>query len=219
MKEISVKSFSMAMGIRRPGFQLLTLQDPSTVPAGSPTFGDVPCFLPDQLGIYLAIYVPLILASLLALLVSNGYRTLHGGAHTSWQSVPSRIPLRARTRSPTDEEQVNLWGSAPPPLPPTLHIVDELEDEEDADEGSPYALPPPTPAVAVTGKGRRARSWQSRIRSMRRRCATLLCRRRGTDGGLRRSRAGLLRGFAEDVLDVAWVPLVLFAAIAWWMFL
>lgn len=71
-KEISVKSFSMAMGVKVPGFQLLSLFPPSETNGQS--FFDVPCFLPSQLGIYINVYVPFILMSLAALLVSNYYR-------------------------------------------------------------------------------------------------------------------------------------------------
>lgn len=212
VNEVSVKSFSMAMGIRRPGFQLLSLIPPSAMPAGSQTFGDVPCFLPDQIAIYVSVYVPLIILNLLALLLRNAYRVLQ--SHTSWSR--SGIPLR--TRSPTDEERVNLWGGSPPPLPPALHVYSE-HGEEVGDDDSSFVLPPPTPAVAVTQKGRRGRTWPSRLRSMRRRLAYMASCRSSPDSALERNRTGLLRGFLEDVLDVAWVPVLLFGAIAWWAFL
>ncbi|KIP11652.1 hypothetical protein PHLGIDRAFT_83335, partial [Phlebiopsis gigantea 11061_1 CR5-6] len=86
VKEISVKSFSMAMGVRRPGFQLLSLVPPASVQAGTATFGDVPCLLPDQIGIYVSVYVPLIVLSVLALLLANAHRVWQGsgraGRHT-----------------------------------------------------------------------------------------------------------------------------------------
>ncbi|ETW80542.1 hypothetical protein HETIRDRAFT_21171, partial [Heterobasidion irregulare TC 32-1] len=69
VREVSVKSFSMAMGIARPGFHLLSLS-----PSGPPysqqddaplsTFADRPCFLPNQLSIYIWIYLPLFLLTL-----------------------------------------------------------------------------------------------------------------------------------------------------------
>ena len=88
VKEVSVKSFSMAMGIRRPGFQLLSLAPPSAMPAGAATFADVPCFLPDQLGIYISVYVPLILLSVLALLLGHAYRVsqAHGARAADGQT-------------------------------------------------------------------------------------------------------------------------------------
>ncbi|KZT19065.1 Metallo-dependent phosphatase, partial [Neolentinus lepideus HHB14362 ss-1] len=75
VREVTVKSFSMAMGIRRPGFQLLSLAAPqrnvyASVLSGQ-TVADRPCLLPDQLGIYLSVYVPLLLLSVAILLVAN----------------------------------------------------------------------------------------------------------------------------------------------------
>ncbi|GAA5964234.1 hypothetical protein JCM21900_002876 [Sporobolomyces salmonicolor] len=73
--ETTVKAFSMAMGIRRPGYHLLSLYaplppplsdsfdpafDPSTA-VPSPAYTATTCLLPDQLGIYLHIYLPLLL--------------------------------------------------------------------------------------------------------------------------------------------------------------
>ncbi|KAH9942328.1 Metallo-dependent phosphatase [Epithele typhae] len=68
--EITVKSFSMAMGIRKPGYQLLSLIPPKQYQSG-PSFAHQPCLLPNQLSIYLSVYVPFIVITLLALLVSN----------------------------------------------------------------------------------------------------------------------------------------------------
>lgn len=72
-REVTVKSFSMAMGIKRPGFQLLSLVPPPIVPDyaaefGNKTFADSPCLLPDQLGIYTTRYVPFLVITLLILL-------------------------------------------------------------------------------------------------------------------------------------------------------
>ncbi|CAE6419461.1 unnamed protein product, partial [Rhizoctonia solani] len=56
VREVSVKSFSMAMGIRRPGFQLLSLVAPDPSSPYSRTFSDTPCHLPDQMQIYTHVY-------------------------------------------------------------------------------------------------------------------------------------------------------------------
>ncbi|KAI0051173.1 Metallo-dependent phosphatase [Auriscalpium vulgare] len=55
--EITVKSISMAMGVRRPGFHLLSL-----APAAPPAHR--PCALPDQLAVYLRVYLPLFVLTL-----------------------------------------------------------------------------------------------------------------------------------------------------------
>ncbi|KAH6914314.1 Metallo-dependent phosphatase-like protein [Coprinopsis sp. MPI-PUGE-AT-0042] len=71
-KEISVKSFSMAMGIKRPGFQLLSLApDELRNPNRYKAHDDSPCFLPDQLGIYLRIYLPAFVLTLLLLFITD----------------------------------------------------------------------------------------------------------------------------------------------------
>ena len=68
IREVTLKSFSMVMGIRRPGFQLLSLATPT---GAGPSHADALCLLPDQLGIYLSRYLPLFICSLLALIVQT----------------------------------------------------------------------------------------------------------------------------------------------------
>lgn len=68
-REVTVKTFSEARGIRRPGFQLLTLFQPS--PALKTTHLDIPCFLPNAQGIYYTVYLPLALLTVSLLLICN----------------------------------------------------------------------------------------------------------------------------------------------------
>lgn len=58
IREITVKSFSWAMGVRRPGFQLVSLWNPvdstgKTVGTPLPTIQSHLCLLPDQLGLFI----------------------------------------------------------------------------------------------------------------------------------------------------------------------
>lgn len=67
------------MGIRRPGFQLLSLISPSrhTQEQSQEPIAHhlhTPCHLPDQLGIYLQIYLPLLIISILCVIAANIYR-------------------------------------------------------------------------------------------------------------------------------------------------
>jgi hypothetical protein len=55
---VTVKSLSIAMGIREPGFQLLSLSDESRTSAHQP------CSLPDQLRIYCWVYATLAFATI-----------------------------------------------------------------------------------------------------------------------------------------------------------
>lgn len=77
--ETTVKAFSMAMGVRRPGYHLLSLYGP-LAPSGTPpeeeedaplsfTYTQSNCVLPDALGTYLHVYLPLSLSFLLFFLV------------------------------------------------------------------------------------------------------------------------------------------------------
>ena len=66
VREVTVKSVSMAMGIRKPGFQLLSVPENGGYSAGAI---DELCLLPDQIGIYLDWYLPLIAVTLGVMIV------------------------------------------------------------------------------------------------------------------------------------------------------
>lgn len=73
VRETTVKSFSWAMGVRRPGFQLLSLWNPvdvngKTMSGSSPTVQTHMCILPDQIGILIG-YGKLAGLTILVLLV------------------------------------------------------------------------------------------------------------------------------------------------------
>jgi len=80
-----MKAFSMAMGINRPGFQLMSLVPPPPITEGTSaptqTFADVPCLLPDQLQIYFRFYIPLAVVCILVLFYLNLKRAIakYGG--------------------------------------------------------------------------------------------------------------------------------------------
>ena len=61
----------MVMNVRRPGFQLLSLAPAQLRHDDMPTYKDVPCLLPDQLRIYLIIYLPLLAISIILVCLSN----------------------------------------------------------------------------------------------------------------------------------------------------
>lgn len=68
IKEVTVKSFSSNAGVRRPGLQLLSLVPPQPGQAG---LADVPCILPDQLGVYQRVYAPLVVVTFVYLIYMN----------------------------------------------------------------------------------------------------------------------------------------------------
>lgn len=63
----------MAMGVNRPGFQLMSLVPPpsSGTTSRQHTFADVPCVLPDQMQIYFKRYIPLATLCILLLFYLN----------------------------------------------------------------------------------------------------------------------------------------------------
>lgn len=66
MREVTVKSISMAMGIRKPGFQLISISE-----SDNGGYADRLCLLPDQLGIYLNVYLPCFIVTVLVLFVGS----------------------------------------------------------------------------------------------------------------------------------------------------
>lgn len=80
----------MAMGIRRPGFQLLSLahHGGTQFTQMQKTHANVPCLLPDQLAIYLSAYVRLLFFSFLMVLLSNAVFSYGPGAKLWRNSFP-----------------------------------------------------------------------------------------------------------------------------------
>ncbi|KAJ3527370.1 hypothetical protein NM688_g8136 [Phlebia brevispora] len=101
---------------------------------------------------------------------------------------------------------------------------DKDDDAYDDETSAPYILPPPTPAVAVTGKNKRLH--RTRLTMCGRTIDISALRHplnyfgfsRAVDGASRRRRRGLLSGVVHDILRVAWMPIVSFMTIAWVMF-
>lgn len=85
-----MKSLSMAMGIRRPGFQLLSLLSSSSEGVTAEA-RDSLCIMPDQIGVYLSVYLPLIGVSLVLLWI----KALVGGRRLSDEKRKDRdrLPL------------------------------------------------------------------------------------------------------------------------------
>lgn len=195
-REVSVKSISMAMGIRRPGFQLLSLapQERWLGTSTHPTHADVPCLLPDQIKIYLSVYIPILLVSLLVVFISNAIRVYtsrsNTRSHRRRSSSPSHIALRPQQNG------------------------DSSSDEESK---SAYLLP--RPASALSPKP--TLSWSFVLVGKRRRitigsrsCAIFWGRNSIKP---RKQLHGFSSGLARDIRDVAVFPLTLFVVISLWV--
>ncbi|KAF7970296.1 hypothetical protein HWV62_24424 [Athelia sp. TMB] len=114
-REVTVKSFSRAANIRRPGFQLLSLVPPAG--GAGRTFADAPCSLPDRYRLLHTLYLPLSILTLLAL----------GVAHLSRRRAP---PLRLAPFAPppplsaSPDGGSTPWGPLSPftPRPPAMSV-------------------------------------------------------------------------------------------------
>ena len=116
--EVTVKSLSIAMGIRQPGFQLLSLSSKELTNAHRP------CLLPDQVHLYCWVYAPLILATIALVAL----RVLITGPswyqkHTPKRSLELPYPTSQQLRSvPTRKGSCRtrvvqeMWAVTWPPL-------------------------------------------------------------------------------------------------------
>jgi ethanolamine phosphate phosphodiesterase len=156
IREVTVKTFSMARDIRRPGFQLLSLVSPASLAAShsSATHFDRPCFLPDQYKIHRAVYLPLVSISFLFLTLINLRRprvprmslsdheanlpVLFSGTSTVWS--PATLPRSSQT---------SLFGTITPrlrtPVSRSASRIYAATPVRRASTRTPSPLPPPSP--------------------------------------------------------------------------
>ena len=202
-REITVKSLSMAMNVRRPGFQLLSLalyalrgDNP-----GNPTFADVPCLLPNQLAIYLNVYIPFLVLSLLTLLIYHLIRGPSPRARKLLQSEDLRIP-------DIEDEECKVHPYEHTPRDPSYSPPLSISASKNKFHWSW--------TFVLAGKRRRlAINHQSCIALAR----TLSCCGRKESPRKRPHRLGWLNSFMRDVRDVAVFPLAIFILMTWWLFI
>lgn len=96
--ELTVKSISMLEGVHRPGYAWLQLSSTNTVSSMEYT----PCLLPDQVALWLYLYVPLFLLTL----VLGLHRSMHPAPRAqllpSHEAIPMERLGRDRRRRPVD---------------------------------------------------------------------------------------------------------------------
>ncbi|KAJ7780516.1 hypothetical protein DFH07DRAFT_1055565 [Mycena maculata] len=116
IREVTVKSFSMSNHIRWPGFQLISLVDPT--PAGK-SFIDAPCTLPDPYRVYTSLYNPLALLTLVFLFIFNTYRARRlRNIVVPPLSLSSRSSPGAGSGSHTPlHPGPDVWSPYTPPVP------------------------------------------------------------------------------------------------------
>ncbi|KAJ3915313.1 Metallo-dependent phosphatase-like protein [Lentinula edodes] len=199
VREVTVKSLSMAMGVKKPGYQMLSIVPPGGLTS---TISDAPCLMPDQLGIYLDVYIPLALASLALILIACIVRGQHYRrcrwsfqflSHTKQRSKDGTGSLQSKhVRRPTRSRIV----------------IDEYGftlDDNDMDQ----RLPPPVSAT-VTAKKNALPTILSQSRRLFCRLVSLQTLTK---------RGGFFREFLCDVRDVAIFPLGIIFLISLWTFL
>ncbi|KIY67150.1 hypothetical protein CYLTODRAFT_444201 [Cylindrobasidium torrendii FP15055 ss-10] len=99
VREVTVKSFSMARGINYPGLQLLSLTDPTSL-IDQPSFADTMCALPSPKKIFDHFYIPLIFLTIIGLFVVN-YTSRTRTRQLAPVSILTPVsPLRHNQRSP-----------------------------------------------------------------------------------------------------------------------
>ncbi|KAI6046003.1 Metallo-dependent phosphatase-like protein [Pisolithus marmoratus] len=204
VREVTVKSFSIAMGVRRPGFQLLSLvsmvpleESLNQVPVLPPL--DTPCFLPDQIGIYLRVYFSLAVLSFVILFVCN----------VSWSM--RRVWSVRRNRYETRMDRYTF------PRGTVDHYRSRSVDARyEMDHPLPLPIPVSKPQTIVFG----FTWWKGRWLTSAFRRLTLGTQRHHIPSLLRRSpcrhEAEILHAFSKDVLNVAWPALSAFVFAAWW---
>lgn len=181
------------MGVRRPGYELLSLVPPHIARDGQ-TLAYRPCLLPDQLSIYLSVYIPLFALSLIVLLTSNVRRVVGRHGPTTARS-PDSMHLAATANG--DDGDVNY------DLPPPSAWRNK--------EFPRYGLW----SWTFTLGGSRRRIVLPRPGVVQPLVAFLWSGPRG--GNEAQKRIGVAKGVVRDLWEAAWAPLVLFAGIAWWV--
>ena len=126
IREVTLKSFSMSVHIKRPGFQLLSLVDPAILAnPDMSSYADTACFLPDQYRIYNVFYTPLLCVTLFILFMLNLRARMRGSRGTK----PSNLSL---TPSP---------GSSGQNSPNLLHHSDPAQWTSTWSPFSPVSFP------------------------------------------------------------------------------
>lgn len=225
IREVTVKSFSMAMGIQSPGFQLLSIPtlNPSTT-AEAPFMRDKPCALPNQIRLYTGFYVPAILVALICLslfrLTTPQFRP--SGAVRSGVSGPGfgRISAERGHRLTLSEPLLSNRNSPDTsnayPRPQFSTSPSQLNNRQDD-------LALPEPVMNSDAKSRRRSipllaSWKWRLRSMLFRKWRMSMPYMTPRISKERKRLPVVQ-LLVDILEVAWPVITAYAVITIFIFL
>lgn len=218
------------MNVRRPGFQLLSLTPTELRDHDTPTYKDVPCLLPDQLRIYLNIYLPLLVVSIIFVCLVN----LVSFSPSSWRSSSGEKILSTEYPMSSSSSSSSL----------SAMIIDDHDDEglnnEDLEKLNPTntssttssSLPSPiTATFRSTRASRGSRGWrlfaaESHYQDqhpdlspnyLKTRLYSLLSGRPPLNfPRQQRKRRVWFVATLRDIRDIAVFPLGTFVIITWW---
>lgn len=174
---------------------MLTLLPPNQKLSTQRLHADRLCLLPDQLGIYLSVYLPLFLFSLLVLLISNVLRVRTG-----------RYRHRAKPSfSMPQDVELTYTSSNRPRLQARSRTEDGSRAPSPAN-GSELDSDGPRDSFVEKAPPRNSSGNQPRSRFL----SILGSGRHGQHG-----RRGFIIGLLRDIRDVAILPVVLFLFISW----
>ncbi|KAG6836854.1 hypothetical protein H0H93_002295 [Arthromyces matolae] len=111
IREVTVKSFSLAKHIHHPGFQLLSLVNP-TNDVTDRSFLDAPCTLPDQFGIYSRVYFPFFLFTWFTVFILALWRRRY---RKGFRVQPLKLtPHSSGHSTPDDPPESAIWSPYTP---------------------------------------------------------------------------------------------------------
>lgn len=145
IREITVKSISWAMGVRRPGVQLVSLWNPVDATGKPRSAGKTVqthlCLLPDQIGTFLT-YAALFGLTLILLVLRAALVALNIVAQSAPKPVdaPPLLPTREKRIHP-DTHSANSSSSSD--HTPTASLQPRTTTQTRTRGTSPYALPAP----------------------------------------------------------------------------
>lgn len=150
IREVTVKSISWAMGVRKPGFLLLSLWNPvdeqgkaiSQDASKSPTIQSHLCLLPDQLSIF--IRYGLLLAFTLVVLLVRAVRIAYDPPPATSNTNGSLLPLFRIKSSNTKQQDAPSHASSSSTSSQNGLAVRPSAGPRNVTPGSGYSYQPPT---------------------------------------------------------------------------
>ena len=214
IKEITVKSISWAMGVRKPGVQLVSLWNPidttsspsSTTATPRNTVQNHLCLLPDQLSIFIR-YAQLLLLTLIILGIS-ALRSRQPDRHSNHDRSQPLLPINsadktsASSSSDSDHQPSHLktrpsklgaYGN----IPPSSRSASPVKSDPFAPGQNGYLVHSTTNAIGVADE---SENWDVSPARQRKR---------------NNVSQGRMRTFLKDSKDVAMVLLLFYGLLLW----